>query len=185
MSQTCVGWLQTDLLTTTLYGVKGKCSWDDIWNNIVMALKQQKEYYDQKRTKQKEYFDQKLPNQWWVLHFLIDSDILPTLYKSSNLSFQLLTFVALLPQKLKPGSLVLLRNSARDGRKGDKFQAWYLGPYKTVGTVREERFQTAQPATDLLLIKSVNACRLKLYRNWQWPLLHQNFQVKYFLLIFF
>ena len=99
---------------------------------------------------------------------------MPTLYKSSNLSSQLLTFVALLPQKLKPGSLVLLRNSARDGRKGDKFQAWYLGPYKTVGTVREERFQTAQPATCLLLIKSVNACHLKLYRNWQWPLLHQN-----------
>ena len=115
-----------------------------------------------------------VPNQWWVLHFLIDSDILPTLYKSSNLSFQWLTFVALLPQKLKPGSLVLLRNSTRDGRKGDKFQAWYLGPYKTVGTVREERFQTAQPATCLLLIKSVNACHLKLYRNWQWPLLHQN-----------
>ena len=63
MSQTCVGWLQTDLLTTTLYGVKGKCSWDDIWNNIVMALKQQKEYYDQKRTKQKEYYDQKCTKQ--------------------------------------------------------------------------------------------------------------------------
>jgi len=35
----------------------------------------------------------------------------------------------LLIQKLKPGTLVLLRNSARDGRKGDKFQAKYLGPY--------------------------------------------------------
>ena len=76
-----------------------------------------------------------------------------------------MTFVALLPQKLKPGSLVLLRNSTRDGRKGDKFQARYLGPYKTAGTLQEERFQTVQPATRLLLIKSVNVCRLKLYRK--------------------
>ena len=106
-----------------------------------------------------------IPNQWQVLYFLTDSDILPTLYKSSNLSPQLLTFVALLPQKLKPGSLVLLQNSTREGRKGDKFQAWYLGPYETAGTLQEERFQTAQPATRLLLIKSINVCRLKLYRK--------------------
>ena len=42
---------------------------------------------------------------------------------------------------LKPGSLVLLRNSARDGRKGDKFQARYLGPYE----IAKQCFQTAQP----------------------------------------
>lgn len=45
-----------------------------------MALKQQKEYYDQKRTKQKEYFDQKrtksvvgltLSNWQWYIAYIV------------------------------------------------------------------------------------------------------------------
>ena len=33
-------------------------------------------------------------------------------------------------QELKPGKLVLLRNSAGDSRKGDKLAKRWLGPYK-------------------------------------------------------
>ena len=95
----------------------------------------------------------------------------------------------MLLQNLKPGSLVLLRNSARDGRKGDKFQARYLGPYEIVEHLGKNVFKLRNPATGLILKKSVNACRLKLYRERQRPPLHLNntslFQVKYFLLIFF
>ena len=111
-------------------GVNGQ-----VHDNIQKAQKQQKEYYDRKHTKSVVSF---------VL--LIDCDIcIATLYRSSNLSPQLLSFVALLLQKLKPGSLVLRWNSARDGRKGDEFQAWYLGPYEIDEHLGEKCFQTAQP----------------------------------------
>jgi len=79
---------------------------------------------------------------------------------------------------LKPGTLVLLRNSARDGRKGDKFQARYLGPYEINEDLGKGVFRLHNPATGLLLKKCVNACRLK-------PYLSNNslFQVKKFLVI--
>ena len=33
-------------------------------------------------------------------------------------------------QELHPGTLVLLRNNVKDGRKGDKLVERWLGPYK-------------------------------------------------------
>ncbi len=38
----------------------------------------------------------------------------------------ILTSFVLSITKVEPGTLALLWNSAGDGRKGDKFQAWYL-----------------------------------------------------------
>ena len=94
-------------------------------------------------------------------------------------------FKILLLQKLKPGALVLLRNSARDGRKGDKFQARYLGPYEIAEDLGKGVFRLRNPTTGLLLKKSVNACRLKPYRKKkQHPPLHLGnnslFQVRTF-----
>ena len=90
---------------------------------------------------------------------------------------------------LKPGSLVLLRNSARDGRKGDKFQACYLGPYEIAKHLGKNVFRLRNPTTGLLLKKSVNGCRLKLYHKRQWPPLHLSntslSQVNTFFLIFY
>ena len=90
---------------------------------------------------------------------------------------------------LKPGTPVLLRNSARDGRKGDKFQARYLGPYEIAKHLGKNVFRLRNLTTSLLLKKSVNACRLKLYRERQRPPLHLSntslFQVNTFFLIFF
>jgi len=31
---------------------------------------------------------------------------------------------------MKPGTLILMRNSHRDGRKNEKFEKRYLGPYE-------------------------------------------------------
>ena len=73
----------------------------------------------------------------------------------------------LLLQKLKPGSMVLLRNSARDGRKGGKFLARYLGPYEIIEDLGKGVFRLHNPTTGLVLKKSVNACRLKPYRKKQ------------------
>ena len=71
----------------------------------------------------------------------------------------------MLLQKFKPGTLVLLRNSARDGRKGDKFQARYLGPHEIAEDLGKGIFKLCNPTTGLLLMKSVNACRLKPYHK--------------------
>lgn len=69
----------------------------------------------------------------------------------------------LLLQKLKPGTLVLLRNSARDGRKGDKFRLRYLGPYEIVKDLGRGVMRLRNPTTGLLLKKTYNASRLKPY----------------------
>ena len=71
----------------------------------------------------------------------------------------------ILLQKLKLGSHVLLRNSARDGRKGNKFQVRYLGPYEIAEDLGKGVFRHRNPTTGLLLKKSVNACRLKPYHK--------------------
>ena len=60
---------------------------------------------------------------------------------------------------------MLLRDSARDGRKGDKFQSRYLGPYEIIEELGKGVFRLRNPSTGLLLKKSVNACRLKPYRK--------------------
>jgi hypothetical protein len=55
--------------------------------------------------------------------------------------------------------LVLLRNSARDGRKGDKFAARWLGPYKIEMTLGNDVYRLLNPTSGRILKKAVNGCR--------------------------
>ena len=66
-------------------------------------------------------------------------------------------------QPLQPGTLVLVRNSQRDGRKGGKFQNHWLGPYKIVEFLGKGIYKLANPKNDRQLKKCVNICRLKVF----------------------
>ena len=45
-------------------------------------------------------------------------------------------------QKLKPGTLVLLRNSHHDGRKNGKLEKIYLGPYEVAENLNKGVLKT-------------------------------------------
>ena len=109
-----------------------------VHDNIEKAQKQQKEYYDRRHTKSVVSFIPSFNCDIRIAHIV----------KKFNPSPHLLT---LLLQMLKPSSLVLLQNSARDGRKGDKFQACYLGPYEIAKHLGKNVFRLRNPTTGLLL----------------------------------
>ena len=56
-------------------------------------------------------------------------------------------------QKLKQGTLVLLRNSAKDGRKGDKLVNRWLGPYKVEEHIGKGVYKLKNPSTGRTLKK--------------------------------
>ena len=62
-------------------------------------------------------------------------------------------------QDLELGTLVLLRNSVRDGRKGDKLNKRWLGPYKVEEVLGKGVYQLTNPNTGRVLKKAVNGCR--------------------------
>ena len=62
-------------------------------------------------------------------------------------------------QDMKPGSLVLLRNSARDSRKGDKLAERWLGPYKVKEHLGKDVYRLQNPNTHRILKKTYNGCR--------------------------
>ncbi|KAI6660178.1 Gag-pol fusion protein [Oopsacas minuta] len=66
-------------------------------------------------------------------------------------------------KNFKPGTLVLLRNSAKDGRKGDKFRMRYLGPYEIFQDIGKGVYKLRNCVTGILLKKTQNISRLKLY----------------------
>ena len=66
-------------------------------------------------------------------------------------------------QTIKAGSLVLLRNSQRDGRKGGKLLQRWLGPYTVNKSVGKGVYKLQNPETGKVLKKVVNVCRLKQY----------------------
>ena len=68
------------------------------------------------------------------------------------------------PQEWKPGTLVWLRNSARDTRK-KKFLPRWLGPYKIIKCLDKNVYRIARLSTGLILKKAVNGCRLKAYHK--------------------
>ena len=70
--------------------------------------------------------------------FFVDSEISAT--SLLNLRPQLLSFVVL-----------WLQSSARDGRKGDKFLARYLGPYEIVEHLGKNVFKICNPSTGLVV----------------------------------
>ena len=70
-------------------------------------------------------------------------------------------------QILQPGTMVLLRNSAQDGRKGGKLQQRWLGPYKISEFVGKGVYKLISLKTGRILKKGVNICRLKIYHESQ------------------
>ena len=67
-------------------------------------------------------------------------------------------------QDLRPGTLVLIRNSRRDGRKGDKLQQRFIGPYKVAESLGKGTYRLQNAKTGRIVKKVVNACRLKRFR---------------------
>ncbi len=65
----------------------------------------------------------------------------------------------------KTGSLVWLRNSARECKKGDKLKPRWLGPYTVVECLGKGVFKIANPKTGKTLKKAVNQQRLKHYHD--------------------
>ena len=55
--------------------------------------------------------------------------------------------------------LVLSRNCARDGRKGDKLAKRWFGPYKIEENLGKNVFRLSNPTTGLTLKKAFNGCR--------------------------
>ena len=68
-------------------------------------------------------------------------------------------------QVLQPGTKVLLRNSAQDGRKGGKLQERWLGPYIIIELIGKGVYKIKNPKTGRDLKKGVNVCRLKIYHE--------------------
>lgn len=62
-------------------------------------------------------------------------------------------------QELEVGTLVLLRNSAKDGRKGDKLAKWWLGPYTVEECVGKGVYRLSILASGRILRKTYNRCR--------------------------
>ena len=61
--------------------------------------------------------------------------------------------------------MVLLRNSAQEGRKGGKLLQRWLGPYKIVEFIGKGVYKLANPKTGRTLKNAVNICRLKIYHE--------------------
>lgn len=59
--------------------------------------------------------------------------------------------------------LVLLRNSARDGRKGDKLAIRWLGPYKIAECLDKNTYRLLNPASGRTLKKIFNGCRYNVF----------------------
>ena len=57
------------------------------------------------------------------------------------------------------GTLVLLRNSARDGRKGDKLAKRWLGPYRVNASLGKGIYRLENYSTGHILKKAINQCR--------------------------
>ncbi len=54
---------------------------------------------------------------------------------------------------------MLLRNSARDDRKGDKLAQHWLGPYRVKEAIGKGLYRLANPTTGRVLKKAFNGCR--------------------------
>ena len=64
---------------------------------------------------------------------------------------------------MKVGQMVLMRNSARDSRKGDKLAKRWLGPYRIQADIGKGIYRLQNPTTGKTLKKAVNGCRLDYY----------------------
>ena len=55
--------------------------------------------------------------------------------------------------------MVLLRNSARDSKKGDKLVQRWIGPYKIIENIGKGRYRLNNSASGQTLKKAFNRCR--------------------------
>ena len=72
---------------------------------------------------------------------------------------------------------MLVRNSKRDGRKGDKLQQRFIGLYKIAENKGKGTYRIRSKATGKMLKKLVNACRMKRFIPPNKP--HANRQFKF------
>ena len=63
------------------------------------------------------------------------------------------------------GDIVLLKNSARDSKKGDKMKPRWLGPYKVEKSLGSGVFKISNQITGKVLKNAVNQCRLKHFQS--------------------
>ena len=61
--------------------------------------------------------------------------------------------------ELNPGVLVLLRNSKKDGRKGDKLVKRWLGPYQVEEVLEKGVYKLSNPTSGKTLRNAVNGSR--------------------------
>ena len=61
--------------------------------------------------------------------------------------------------------MVLLKNSKRDLKKGDKMMNKWLGPYQIAKAKEKGNYQLLNPSTNVILAKTINASRLKKYHQ--------------------
>ena len=64
---------------------------------------------------------------------------------------------------MQVGSTVLLRNSKRDTKKGDKMQPKWMGPYIIVASLGKSLYRIKNKSSDLVLKNAVHSARLKRY----------------------
>ena len=63
------------------------------------------------------------------------------------------------------GSLVLIRNSRRDSRKGDKMLDKYLGPYEVVEVKNNGIYSLKNIKTGKKLVNMVNVAGFKMFKG--------------------
>ena len=69
------------------------------------------------------------------------------------------------PKEFSPDTLVLLKNSQRKSKKGDKMKSRWLGPYLIHEVLGKGVYRLSNPETGVVLKTAVNQCRLKLYNE--------------------
>lgn len=69
------------------------------------------------------------------------------------------------PKEFSPDTLVLLKNSQRESKKGDKMKSRWLGPYLIHEVLGKGVYRLSNPETGVVLKTAVNQCRLKLYNE--------------------
>ena len=66
-------------------------------------------------------------------------------------------------QELSVGSEVLLRNSRRDSKKGDRLKQKWTGPYIVAASLGKSRYRLKNSTTGATLKQAVHKMRLKTY----------------------
>ena len=58
---------------------------------------------------------------------------------------------------------MLVKNSRKESKKGDKLMPRWLGPYKIHEVLNKGTFKICNPSSGKVLMVAVNQCRLKVF----------------------